>query len=80
MGTPPGYNPEPIFGMKAEDFLGSTDEVFKKTLATLVSRVGKEARSVILQDQVKGRRTEIDYVNGLVVRKGREAGSTNTLE
>ena len=26
------------------------------------------------QDMVKGRRTEIDFLNGLIVRKGNEAG------
>jgi 2-dehydropantoate 2-reductase len=74
VGKTLGYNLEPIFGMTADDFLASTDELLKKTLATLVSHIGKEARSMILQDQLKGRRTEIDYVNGLVARKGREAG------
>ena len=30
--------------------------------------------TMILQDHLKGRRTEIEYTNGLVVRKGKEAG------
>jgi 2-dehydropantoate 2-reductase len=45
----------------------------KKSLLTLVSHIGKEARSMIYQDLLKKRRTEIDYINGLVVKKGREA-------
>ncbi len=73
VGTTLGYHLEPIFGMIAEDFLGATDEVLKKSLTTLVSHIGKEARSMVFQDHLKGRRTEIDYINGLVVRKGREA-------
>jgi 2-dehydropantoate 2-reductase len=31
-------------------------------------------RPSLLQDVLKGRRTEIDYLNGLVARKGRETG------
>ena len=33
-----------------------------------------EARSFFHQDILKGRRTEVDYINGLVSRKGKEAG------
>jgi 2-dehydropantoate 2-reductase len=73
VGTNLGYNMEPIFGMSAQDLMGSTDDVLKKSLLTLVSHIGKEARSMIYQDLLKKRRTEIDYINGLVVRKGREA-------
>lgn len=73
VGTSLGYNMEPIFGMSAQDLLGSTDDVLKKSLLTLVSHIGKEARSMIYQDLLKKRQTEIDYINGLVVRKGREA-------
>ncbi|MEI9476897.1 MAG: 2-dehydropantoate 2-reductase [Deltaproteobacteria bacterium] len=73
VGTNLGYNMEPIFGMSAQDLLGSTDDVLKKSLLTLVSYIGKEARSMIYQDLLKKRQTEIDYINGLVVRKGREA-------
>ena len=28
----------------------------------------------MLQDILKGRRTEVDYLNGLIVRKGKEKG------
>jgi 2-dehydropantoate 2-reductase len=31
-------------------------------------------RPSLLQDVMKGRRTEVDYLNGYVVRKGREVG------
>jgi len=74
VGTTLGYNMEPIFGMNAQDLLGSTDDVLKKSLITLVSHIGKEARSMIYQDLLKKRRTEIDYINGLVVKKGKEGG------
>jgi len=74
VGTTLGYNMEPIFGMSAEDLKGSPDDVLKKSLLTLVSNTGREARSMIFQDILKKRRTEIDYISGLIVRKGREAG------
>jgi len=35
---------------------------------------GLEARSFFQQDVLKGRKTEVDYINGLVARKGQEAG------
>jgi len=73
VGVALGYNLEPVFGMTAEDFLGTTDEVLKKCLDKLVSHIGKEARSMVFQDLLKKRHTEIDYINGLVVRKGQEA-------
>jgi len=37
-------------------------------------RVHPKGMPSLLQDVLKGRPTEVDYLNGLVVRKGREAG------
>jgi 2-dehydropantoate 2-reductase len=74
IGASLGYSMEPIFGMAAEDLLGSADEVLKRSLTTLVSHLGRESRSMIYQDILKKRQTEIDYINGLVARKGKEAG------
>ena len=73
VGTALGYRIEPIFGLSAEEFLGSADDVLEKILKTLIFHIGKEARNSMLQDHMKGRLSEIDYLNGLVVRKGREA-------
>jgi 2-dehydropantoate 2-reductase len=73
VGTTLGYRLEPLFGSSAEDFLGSTDEVLEKNLRTLLSNVGKESLNCILQDHIKGRRSEVGHLNGLVVKKGREA-------
>jgi 2-dehydropantoate 2-reductase len=73
VGKTLGYRLEPIFGLSAEEFLGSTDEVLKKNLITLISHIGKEARNSILQDHLKGRHSEVDFINGLVVKKGKEA-------
>ncbi len=73
VGTTLGYRLEPIFGMSPDDFLGSTDEVLKKNLMALISHIGKKSLNCILQDHMKGRRSEVEFLNGLVVRKGREA-------
>lgn len=73
VGVALGYSLEPIFGMTAEDFLGATDDALRKILEKLVSHIGREARSMVFQDLLKKRPTEIDYINGLVVRKGQEA-------
>jgi 2-dehydropantoate 2-reductase len=59
--------------------MGSTDEVLRKNLLTLVTHMGKEARNSVLQDHLKGRYSEVDYLNGLVVRKGKEAGISTPL-
>ena len=77
VGNALGYTIEPIFGLSAEEFMGSTDEIVEKLLITIVRHHGETARKVrgvVLQDYLKGRYTETDYLSGLVVSKGREAG------
>ena len=56
--------------------MGSTDEVVEKLLRTIINHHGETARQVrgaVLQDYLKGRRSETDDLSGLVVRKGVEA-------
>lgn len=80
VGAALGYTLEPLFGLTAEDFLNSTDEVLKALMLKLASDVGREARSCVLQDLLKGRPSEIgDYLNGLVAKKGREVGVPTPL-
>lgn len=43
-------------------------------LGSIAKGSGGEHRPSMGQDMVKGRRTEIEFMNGLVVRKGRELG------
>ena len=72
-----GVTIDPIFGMSAEEFKVSTDEIVKKLLRAILIHHGETARQVrgvVLQDYHKGRLTETDYLNGLIARKGREAG------
>lgn len=79
VGAGLGYRAEPVFGLSAEAFLGSTDRVLKKTLLTLVSHIGRKSRNSMLQDHMNGRLSEIDFMNGLVAKKGREAGIPTPL-
>ena len=79
VGTTLGYRLEPIFGMSTENFLGSSDEVLKNSLTTLLSHIGKESLNCIYQDHLKGRRTETEFLNGLVVKKGQEVNIQTPL-
>jgi len=73
VGNALGYTMEAIFGMSAAEFMGSTDETLQNILRTIISHVGA-SRNAVVQDHAKGRRSEVDYINGLVARKGRQAG------
>ncbi len=76
VGTALGYTIEPIFGFTAEEFAGSTDEVVEKLLRAVLGHLGpsaRKARGVVLQDYLKGRYSEADFLTGVVVKKGKEA-------
>ena len=74
VGQALGYRLEPIFGMTAEQFSGEGDEMLVNAIRVLHGHIGKDATTATVQDQKKGRRTELDHITGTVVRKGREAG------
>ena len=40
----------------------------------LSSHIGEKSRNSVLQDHLKGRYREVDFLNGLIVKKGIEAG------
>lgn len=76
VGNALGYTIDPIFGLSAEEFSGSTDKVIETLLRTIVLHHGEDARhvrGVVLQDFAKGRHTEAANLNGYVSAKGREA-------
>ena len=72
-----GIQVEPISGIPAEDYLPTDDaeamEDLKSRLAEGASSLGA-GRPSMLQDVMKGRRTEINYLNGYVARRGDEIG------
>ena len=77
VGTALGHRIEPILGIAAQRFADATDssaiEILGKEIAAdAASRSG--GRPSMLQDVMKGRRTEIDYLNGFVAAEGRAVG------
>ena len=73
VGTALGYRVEPIFGLRADEFAGSSDENLVTTMKTLLSHVGG-GRTAPIHDHLKGRASEIEFISGLVARKGAELG------
>jgi 2-dehydropantoate 2-reductase len=74
VGKALGYRLEPVFGLSAEEFSGGTDEVLLKAMDTLNAHVGEDAVTAVVQDQRKGRRSEYEFITGLIVKKGAEVG------
>lgn len=76
LGQHLGYSIEPIFGLTPEDIAGS-NQLLETLLDKLNHDIGPSARDCSLQDHLKGRYSEVDLINGLVVeewkKRGREA-------
>jgi 2-dehydropantoate 2-reductase len=72
-----GHEVEPIFGIDPERYI---DAAAGKNVEELESDMADGAESLaggrpsFLQDVMKGRRTEIEYLNGYVAEKAREVG------
>jgi len=88
-----GVEVEPIWGVSAHEFAEATTPDALRTLKAKVElglrdrsvtpeqvrQLGAPQRPSLLQDVIKGRRTEIDYLNGYVVQKGQEVGLSTQL-
>jgi len=80
VGRALGYNLESIVGMEADTVVAAAegDEAAKQSvkefLGEQASRRNPNQRPSMGQDIAKGRRTEIDFINGLVVEKGKALG------
>lgn len=88
VATALGITLEPIIGIPGSDFaeVTTTDGIMalKGKLETAMKqryippektkKLGAPDRPSLLQDIIKGRRTEVDYLNGEAVRKGKEVG------
>lgn len=77
VGRAAGYRIEPIFGRTAAEFDRGDDEIVELLLYALRQDLGKASRSargVVLQDFGKGRRSEVEYLSGVVSRTGRDVG------
>jgi 2-dehydropantoate 2-reductase len=73
-----GVSVEPIGGIPADMFVEAVDDAAKRReVEDEILEAGKtigSGRPSLAQDVIKGRRTEVEYLNGYVVRKGREVG------
>jgi 2-dehydropantoate 2-reductase len=68
------HEPE-VIARAAEGDRAALDEVESAILAALQSNTRSElARPSMGQDMLKGRRTEIDFINGIIAAKGQEVG------
>jgi ketopantoate reductase len=71
VGETSGYTLQPLFGLRPEDLEGP-DLVLDQLMGKLVGDLSAtSARSCVLQDHLKGRYSEVDAINGLVVELGR---------
>jgi len=75
-----GYELEPIRGLPPERWVAAAAgeaaamEAVESALLGAMTRMTDEGRPSTGQDMLKGRRTEIDFINGLVAAKGEEVG------
>lgn len=71
-----GYGVEPVFGLTAED-LAATNRPVEKLFDKLGEAVGPaRGKNTTLQDHLKGRRSEVDMINGFVVEASARNGRT----
>jgi 2-dehydropantoate 2-reductase len=68
-----GHGLEPIFGLQPDDIQGS-NQLLEKLLDKLNKDIGPRARDCVLQDHLKGRYSEVDLINGLVVAESARLG------
>jgi 2-dehydropantoate 2-reductase len=77
VGRECGFEVEPIYGIDAQRFVDAaaghtTDQLLADMAGSARGLAG--GRPSMLQDVLRGRRTEIDYLNGYVVDQGRRVG------
>jgi 2-dehydropantoate 2-reductase len=74
VGEAAGYRLNPIFGMPAKEFAGATDEVLVNAMRTLMAHIGRNSSTAPVHDHKKGRTSEMRYITGAIVERGRELG------
>jgi 2-dehydropantoate 2-reductase len=69
-----GHPVEPIFGLTEAELAGANRPA-EKLFDTLAAHVGPgRSRNTVLQDLLKGRASEVDMINGLVVEESERRG------
>jgi 2-dehydropantoate 2-reductase len=77
VGRKCGHEVEPIYGIDPQRFVdAAAGRDAERLLADMAAGAGSLAggRPSMLQDVMRGRRTEVDYLNGYVVEQGRRVG------
>jgi 2-dehydropantoate 2-reductase len=77
VGRAAGHDVEPIYGIAAQRFVDAAAGRGFEAVESDMARSAKflsGGRPSLLQDVLKGRRTEIDYLNGYVCEQGRKLG------
>lgn len=73
-GAPEAIHPERLRAAHLGD-RGAWDEVFAQFAGTAAARTGaRENKASLLQDMLKGRRTEVEHLNGYIARRARHLG------
>jgi 2-dehydropantoate 2-reductase len=78
-GAAIGHKVLPIFGLTQDD-MRQTNRVVEKLLDTLLAGfVLPHTKTTVLQDWIKGRRSEVNELNGLVVAERERLGGTASV-
>jgi 2-dehydropantoate 2-reductase len=73
VGEAMGYQVEPVFGLSEAEFEGTSEDKILIAMKTLMSHVSR-GRTAPIHDHIKGRPSEIRYINGVVCDNGRRLG------
>lgn len=73
VGTALGLRIEPIFGLRADEFAGNAEENLVAAMKRLLEHVSN-GRTAPIHDHMKGRTSEMEFIPGVVSRKGKELG------
>jgi 2-dehydropantoate 2-reductase len=77
VGRAAGHEVEPIYGIAAQRFVDAAAGKGAADVQADMAAAGRSrsgGRPSMLQDVMRGRRTEIDYLNGYVAQQGRRLG------
>ncbi len=77
VGRACGHEVEPMYGVPAQRMVDAADGIgLEEVEASMVAEAKRRSggRPSFLQDVLKGRRTEVDYLNGYVSEQGRRVG------
>jgi 2-dehydropantoate 2-reductase len=77
VGRARGHEVEPLYGIESQRFVdAAAGQSRERLMADMAAgaRALSGGRPSLLQDVMRGRRTEIDYLNGYVAEQGRQAG------